>query len=103
MFIHLGLAYVISVASSLVSAAGTTGSARRDMVVHHRRDDTPSGFTLQGPASSNLTLNLRFALAQNSFSGLEYALYDVSTPSSPHYGQHLSKAEVCTLLCLTSL
>jgi hypothetical protein len=39
-------------------------------------------------------LNLKIALTQSDLSGLEKALYDVSTPSSPNYGKHLSKEEV---------
>lgn len=37
----------------------------------------------------------RLALKQNNMDGLIEALYDVSTPSSAKYGQHLSKYEVC--------
>ena len=41
------------------------------------------------------TLKLRLALAQSDPDGLIEALYSVSDPDSPRYGQYLSKAEVC--------
>ena len=46
-----------------------------------------------GPAPAQHTLTLHLGLAQSNFKGLEDALYAVSTPSSPRYGQHLSKEE----------
>jgi len=75
----------------LAFAAGE--SMAREMRVHDRRDSVPAGFTLIDAASPDTVLDLRIALAQSNPAGLEEALYDVSTPSSPNYGQHLSKAE----------
>ncbi|KAI0927799.1 hypothetical protein AcW1_005225 [Taiwanofungus camphoratus] len=66
----------------------------RSLHVHERRDAAPQGYTLTAPASPDTVLNLRIALAQNDPDGLIKALYDVSTPSSPTYGHHLSKDEV---------
>ncbi|KAI0657113.1 family S53 protease [Cubamyces menziesii] len=66
----------------------------RNLQVHEAREDVPDGFSLQGAASPDTTLKLRLALVQSDFAGLEERLYDVSTPSSANYGNHLSKAEV---------
>lgn len=69
-------------------------SVVRELVVHESVQRVPSGFTLKGPASSNMTLPLRLALVQSSPAGLIDALMDVSTPTSPNYGQYLTKEEV---------
>ncbi|KAI0669376.1 family S53 protease [Trametes maxima] len=66
----------------------------RNLQVHETREDIPAGFSLQGAASPDTTLKLRLALVQPNFAELEQKLYDVSTPSSANYGQHLSKEEV---------
>ncbi|TFK55131.1 family S53 protease-like protein [Heliocybe sulcata] len=69
---------------------------RRDLAVHESRENIPSGFVKEGPASRDTVLGLHVGLFSNDMNGLEKALYDVSTPSSPLYGKHLSKAEACT-------
>ncbi|KAI0367268.1 family S53 protease [Pilatotrama ljubarskyi] len=66
----------------------------RRMQVHETRSHIPPAFQEVGPAPPDAVLNLRVALVQGNFAGLEKALMDVSTPGSPSYGQHLSKAEV---------
>ncbi|KAF8516711.1 family S53 protease-like protein [Hysterangium stoloniferum] len=68
--------------------------ARRDLVLHERRETVPSGFVENGPASPNTLLSLRMALVSNNLPGLETALFAVSTPDSAQYGQHLTKEEV---------
>ncbi|KAF8576677.1 family S53 protease-like protein [Ramaria rubella] len=70
----------------------------RNLVLHEQIDGAPEGFVLSGPASDATSLNLRIALVSNDMAGLENALYDVSTPSSALYGQHLSKEEVETFV-----
>ncbi|GBE83937.1 Tripeptidyl-peptidase SED2 [Sparassis crispa] len=66
---------------------------RRSLQLHEARDAPPPGFTLVGHAPSDTILKLRIALVQSDTTGLVDALYDVSTPSSPKYGQYLSKSE----------
>ncbi|KAI0761500.1 family S53 protease [Trametes elegans] len=68
--------------------------AGRSLQLHEAREDVPQGFSLRGAAPAGTTLKLRLALVQSDFAGLEERLYDVSTPSSPNYGNHLSKEEV---------
>ncbi|PCH43830.1 family S53 protease-like protein [Wolfiporia cocos MD-104 SS10] len=82
---------------SLASLAVCKPTAR-NMRVLGRRDSAPSGFTLKGAASPDSVLNLRIALAQSNPAGLEEALYDVSTPSSPNYGQYLTKEEAAQFI-----
>ena len=66
----------------------------RSMSVLEQRSDIPIGFTKGSSAPATKILNLRIALKQNDMAGLEKALYDVSTPGSKLYGQHLTKEEV---------
>ena len=63
-------------------------------IVLEERNGIPDGFISNGPASPDTILNLRIAQVSNNIAGLEKALYDVSTPGNPLYGQHLSKEEV---------
>lgn len=67
---------------------------KRDMRLHERRDSVPEGFMSKGPAPGDAALRFRLALVQNDTEGLQTKLMDVSTPSSPQYGQWLSKEEV---------
>ena len=55
----------------------------------------PIGFTHAGSADDNHVLSLRLGLATADVDTLIETLYDVSTPSSPNYGKHLSRDEVC--------
>ncbi|KAI0648149.1 family S53 protease [Trametes meyenii] len=63
------------------------------MQVHDVRSAVPRAFHRVGPAPPDAILDLRIALVQNDFPGLEKKLMDVSMPGSPLYGQHLSKTE----------
>jgi len=67
---------------------------RRHLAVHESIAAPPSGFLRRRAAPGDAVLNLRIALTQGNTWGLEKALYDVSDPLSPLYGQHLSKEEV---------
>jgi tripeptidyl-peptidase-1 len=79
-----------------IFALAKASPARPDLVLHERSEAVPSGFVQNGPASASTSLTLRMALVSNNMPGLEKALYDVSTPGSALYGQHLSKEEVNT-------
>ncbi|KIJ29336.1 hypothetical protein M422DRAFT_188615 [Sphaerobolus stellatus SS14] len=89
---------------SLVSLLGVVlaSPTYRDFVLHERRDTVPRGFVHNGPAAANQTITLRIALNSNNLAGLEKALFDVSTPSSALYGQHLTKEEVEAFVAPTS-
>lgn len=79
--------------ASLLTLAASKPHAR-NMLVRESRSSIPAGFVQSGPADANTPLNLRIALVQNNPSGLVDALYDVSTPGTASYGEHLSKEEV---------
>ncbi|KAF7376352.1 Subtilisin-like protein [Mycena sanguinolenta] len=64
------------------------------LVVHERLKVVPDGFVRSGAAHSSNVLNLHINLAQNNLAGLESALMAAAVPSSPSYGQWLSKEEV---------
>jgi len=66
--------------------------ARRAMVVHDQRE-LPAHFTSAGAPSSDTPINLKIALTASDRDGLEQTLWDVSTPGSALYGQHLSFEE----------
>ncbi|KAI1785378.1 subtilisin-like protein [Ganoderma leucocontextum] len=69
-------------------------TAHDTLHVHERCTDVPSRFNYVGKADPSAVLDLRIALVQSDPVGLEAALYDVSTPGSKNYRQHLTKAQV---------
>ena len=79
---------------TIFSVARAKPTARANMKVHESRHSIPPGFVHTGSAPADTELKLRIALVQSDPEGLVNALYDVSTPSSAAYGQHLSQAEV---------
>ncbi|KAI0356301.1 family S53 protease [Trametes cingulata] len=62
------------------------------------RAAVPTAFSRAGPAPPDATLNLQLALVPSNLAGLHKALYDVSDPTSPLYGQHLSKQEAASFV-----
>ena len=83
--------------ASLATLVCATPLGPDSLVVFEKIDNAPDGFVHNGPASDSTDLTLSIALVSSDMDGLEKALYDVSTPSSELYGQHLSKEEVCSL------
>lgn len=63
-------------------------------VVHERRDSTPSGFTMKGPANNSTRLSLRIALTSNNLDGLEAAVYKNAYRGNGVFKDHLTKEEV---------
>ncbi|TRM64249.1 peptidase S8/S53 domain-containing protein [Schizophyllum amplum] len=84
-------AFVFS--ACLLSTRGSH-APRAGMLLHEERDDIPVDFVNRGPATPDTMLDMRVALKMADRDGLETALLDVSTPSSPHYGRHLTSEEV---------
>ncbi|KAI0655029.1 family S53 protease [Cubamyces menziesii] len=76
-----------------LAAAACGKPMARSMQVHETKETVPTDFELVGPAPPDTVLNLRLALVRGDLVGLEKVLMDVSTPSSPLYGQHLTKEE----------
>ncbi len=58
----------------------------------------PRGWIKLSQPPTDHTILLRIGLFQENFSELERHLYEVSDPSHPRYGQHLSKEEVEALV-----
>ncbi|KAJ6516949.1 family S53 protease-like protein [Mycena vitilis] len=80
--------------ASLLLVAGAKPMGRRAMAVHETRAEPARGFVESGAAPAAKDLTLRIALKPNNIAGLETALYQVSDPASPLYGQHLTANEV---------
>lgn len=87
--------------ASLLALVSAGPTARSGMMVRASKPDVPTGFVKVGTAPASQSIPLRIALVQSDIAGLEKALYDVSTPSSANYGNHLSKAEVHECLSRT--
>ncbi|EPT01819.1 hypothetical protein FOMPIDRAFT_1119585 [Fomitopsis schrenkii] len=66
--------------------------------LHESRPTAPTGFSRVGSADAATVLNLRLGLVSSNVDKLIETLYDVSTPSSAKYGQHLSKSEAAAFL-----
>lgn len=70
----------------------------------HEESKVPSHFRHVGPAPALQSLSLEVILHSRDIKGLEMALYRVSYPASPDYGQYLTKEEVSFcflfLICL---
>ncbi|KAJ7283220.1 subtilisin-like protein [Mycena rebaudengoi] len=65
-----------------------------EMLLHEQVDAIPSDFVRLSPAQPDTNIILRINLVQNDLAGLKRSLNDASVPSSPHYGQWLSKEQV---------
>ena len=93
--------YLLSAfAFALVPLGLATPLVRRwdDHKVKHSWIEVPKGWEVHSDAPADHMLDMRIALKQRDMPGLEAALMAVSDPSSPTYGQHLSKEEVESLL-----
>lgn len=82
------IAYLVVIASS--KHLGRSASLR----IRSSRLEAPKGFVSLSAAPADRIIPLRIALVQKNITGLERALYDVSTPGSTSYGRHLSKEQV---------
>ena len=74
---------------------GLGNPVARSLRLHEARSAAPAGFSLVGSANADTVLSLRLGLVSEDPDTLVKTLYDVSTPSSQRYGQHLSKSDVC--------
>ncbi|EPS94287.1 hypothetical protein FOMPIDRAFT_1134693 [Fomitopsis schrenkii] len=70
----------------------------RSLRLHEARSTVPVGFSRVGSADADTVLSLRLGLVSENTDKLIETLYDVSTPSSPNYGQHLSRSDAAALL-----
>ncbi|EPS94692.1 hypothetical protein FOMPIDRAFT_1054842 [Fomitopsis schrenkii] len=74
----------------------------RSLRLHESRSTIPVGFSRVGSADADTVLSLRLGLVREDTDKLIETLYDVSTPSSPNYGQHLSRSDAAALLSPSS-
>ncbi|KAF5352182.1 hypothetical protein D9758_009222 [Tetrapyrgos nigripes] len=95
--VHL-LSFAALASAAFVSVTATP--TRRAMAVAEQRT-VPITFASAGKPAADTTLDLRIALKQKDMEGLEKALFDVSTPSSSLYGQHLSLEQVAAFAAPT--
>lgn len=73
---------------------GLGNPVARSLRLHEARSTVPVGFSRVGSADADTVLSLRLGLVSENTDKLIETLYDVSTPSSPNYGQHLSRSDV---------
>ncbi|KAH7869668.1 Pro-kumamolisin, activation domain-containing protein, partial [Lentinula edodes] len=63
-------------------------------IVHEKRDSAPTGFAHLGSAPDDQILSLRINLAMGNQAGLEAALQEASSPTSPTFREWLTKEQV---------
>ena len=86
---------LLALSALITLALGRPSATHSRFVVRDQREAVPLGFKGNGfPFLPPGMLRLTIALPQSNASGLHQALLDVSNPTSPNYGNHLSKAEV---------
>ena len=83
--------------ASLLTFGLSASVDRTPLRLHEARSSVPAGFSRVGPADPDTVLSLRLGLVSEDTDQLVGTLHDVSTPSSPRYGQHLSRTDVRTM------
>ncbi|KAK7682815.1 hypothetical protein QCA50_014199 [Cerrena zonata] len=97
------LLLVTFVAYVLPLAAGNDSlPQRRSMAIHEKRTNIPRHYARAGDADLDAVMKFRIGLKSRDVTGLEKALYDVSVPGSPNYGQHLTANEVRNYMSASS-
>lgn len=86
-----------SVVLALGGVASATPGLRRSSKVKESIN-VPRNWVNVGTPPADHKINLRIAFPQPNFATLESHLYEVSDPSHPRYGAHLSKEEVDELV-----
>ncbi|KAH9830915.1 family S53 protease-like protein [Rhodofomes roseus] len=81
---------------------GLSKPVARSLRLHEARSTIPTGFSHVRSADADTVLNLRLGLVSSNVDQLVETLYDVSTPSSQNYGQHLSRSEAAAFLSPSS-
>ncbi|KAJ3572259.1 hypothetical protein NP233_g3201 [Leucocoprinus birnbaumii] len=86
---------------ALALASGTFALPHPEVSWNYRLKESiniPNGWSKVAPAPAGHIIHLRIGLPQSNFAELERHLYEVSDPSHPRYGQHLSQDEVDALI-----
>lgn len=92
MKIHTSARGIVFLVTALIP--GTLSFAPFNLEEVHEVAKVPSIFKYIGPADPSQLIDFQVVLKSRDILGLEKVLYQVSDPSSPKYGQHLSKEEV---------
>ncbi|KAF2143520.1 uncharacterized protein K452DRAFT_224900 [Aplosporella prunicola CBS 121167] len=88
--VHVALA---ALAQNTNALSLPTTTKHGQLVEHETTAKLPAGWSLAAPAQDSERLNLRIALRQPHQDYLQIA-HDVSDPSSPSYGKHLSASQL---------
>ena len=96
---HAYLAVLFAIFPTVYCSGGKHRFAK--LVLHDTRSAIPAGFTTSSPAKSTDILTFQIALMETDISGLNTALYSVSTPGSPSYGKYLTKTAVSDINSMT--
>ncbi|KAF2708828.1 subtilisin-like protein [Pleomassaria siparia CBS 279.74] len=88
----LGVSFLLTVAAAaqVILATPVARSTYSVKETHH----VPRGWTQKGRAPKSQMLAFQIGVKQGDFAELERQLYEVSDPSHPRYGQHLSHEQV---------
>jgi tripeptidyl-peptidase-1 len=78
----------------LLAALGISSVQLPTWTIHERRSALPHGWLHSRKLDSDATIPLHFALRQSNIDDIERYLYDVSHPSSQHYGKHWTAGDV---------
>ncbi|KFY43936.1 hypothetical protein V494_01757 [Pseudogymnoascus sp. VKM F-4513 (FW-928)] len=86
--------------SAFVLIGASTGSdlSSRSLYALKEKHHVPYNWALVGRAPADYEIELHIGLKQARFDELDQRLFEVSSPSSPHYGKHLDAEEVQTLI-----
>ncbi|KAH9164687.1 subtilisin-like protein [Lactarius sanguifluus] len=93
----LSVPLVLTVAS-LAALATPLAHPWHDISVKHAWNAVPHNWECLGPPPAGITIDLHIALQPKEENVLREALYEVSTPGRPKYGEHLSKEDVAKLV-----
>lgn len=92
----------IVAAAAVVARSAAAPTARAALESDVQIQDFQAGWTMGAKADPNHLLQMTFAIKQQNLDRLTHKLLEVSDPTSPKYGQHLSKDEVDKLVAPTT-
>ena len=76
-----------AVAGFLTCSAAPTENAKRNFVLHEKRDGAPHQWTRRNRAHAAEILPVRIGLVQSNLHKAEEYMLDVSDPYSPNFGE----------------
>jgi tripeptidyl-peptidase-1 len=79
---------------AFLSLGALMGFCSSPYVLHEKRSNVPSGWSILRRQNAFHIIPLRFGLKQSNMDKIEEFLNDVSHPDSPNYGKHWSPGQV---------